>query len=404
MFNIFIFQTIVKCREEFSDRMKYIYISTLCLYMIIIITFSTMVICTVMFKPKLHNSHNYLLMCLCITDLCVALVVIPFNILRMAEVTNCFMLNNKFAHLTYYLLAFWIQESQICTLSYLNIDKYICVRHPVFYRNRITNKKTFTILFVLIISIGTFYTVPIIFNITDSLIMPNVFILLGITIYLCLLCFVGLCLGIKASTIGMRTKGRWTSSLFVNILTINFIVVIFPVEIYFRFADNPSEVVYEMLRLVRYLQSVTNGMFIALVRPVYKQAFRVFFVTNPLHWKRELRYAKGATKNQTPIKHRTPIIRGVNCSKTSFSTNIEISNTTGQNIEVETHMNTEIECPVFINLESPVNQSPMKLGNCQSVLSLQKEELVINDVSIEFQKDIKVSRRSSNNYISKWWA
>ena len=248
-------------------------------------------------------------MCLCIDDLFLALVLIPLNILRAAESTNCYMLNDRIACFAYDFLALLIQISQVWILLYLNIDKVLMINFPVFYRNRVSNKSTLeSLLGLLCIEVLLFF-ISLVSQIADYKCNESIpFWLQVCTIsFLCIFYVVGVVSSIQTSILIMKHSVNWQNVVVVNVLAINFIIVFVPSEIYWQFASEPSLSLYENLRLVRYLQSVTHGLFIYMVRPVYRNAFNLMCTSNPLRWRQVIRAheatlrLKSKTKNETEI-------------------------------------------------------------------------------------------------------
>ena len=294
---ILVFQVHDRMCTDVDDDFRYVYVTTLLIYIPIIIVSSVLVISTVLFKPKLNIPHNYIILCLSLVDLCLALVLMPFNILRMITFSNCVMLRTSALCFAYDFLAIWIQWSQFFMIYYLNVDTFIMVKFPVIHKQKMRKMYVFYISFVTISVQGLFVFLLMFFegkdHCTDYTLPWHVQLLIGLMAFLFVSALIA---GVLAAVIVKQTQGQWKSTALLNILLVSFLVTFLPSETYLRLSQEPSILVYETLRLVRYLQPVTNGTIIALIRPSFKDAFLILLRTNPLQWKDKLKSCEGSVK------------------------------------------------------------------------------------------------------------
>ena len=285
------FQAVEKAYSEVSEDFRYIYVCILLIYIPTVTVSSLLVIATVLFKSKLSIPHNYIIMCLSLVDLSLALVLMPFNILRMIPFSNCVMLRNSYLCLAYDFFAIWIQVSQLYILFYMNIDKLLMVKLPLMYKENMRKRYVFYSISGIISAEGLFVLIPLLLNIStyqcnDSIPHWLIVLLIG---KIAILVILGLITGIILAIMVKNYQGKWQGVAVQIILFYNFTVLFLPSEIYLQFTNEPSITIYESLRLVRYLQPVTNGAVLALMRPAFKNAFLLLLTTNPLRWRATLR-------------------------------------------------------------------------------------------------------------------
>ena len=274
--------------DDLEVVFRYIYLTILSVYIPVGTFGAIIVIFTVINIRKLRTPHNYLLTCLCISDLSIILVLIPFQILRSANFSHCFMLNNILTIWAYEFFSNWFNIVNLCVLVILCFDKLLLVFYPIFYLKNLSTRKYLYFLLPLVVAAGlSTLFLSLIYNFNYYILNLVVLIQFGILLGLGLLLSIPLLFYFLIHRVEWKKTKEITKV--INILALNFIIFLLPSFISWTIWPRSSETEQAILRLIRTLQPVTNGWIIALTRSVYRDAIKVLLRTNPCHWKQELR-------------------------------------------------------------------------------------------------------------------
>ena len=216
-----------------------------------------------------------------------------------------------------------IKFDYLYIMCLLCIDKCLKLNFPIFYRNHVTNARTFLVVAAIVICQVFLFSYRILYidisafecthPITDPQFKPKFFellILFGICIAVC----------IQMTYITKKRRGQLRKEASQIVLLNDILAVLFIFSYLPTVAHQYTLMYYEhrghddwhndITELVRYVTPLSNGFALYFTRPAYKESFKLLLKTNPLNWrniKRETQSKKMAEFSQftRPIQNFT---------------------------------------------------------------------------------------------------
>lgn len=297
--------------DDFPPYNKYlhwVFMSVLAAYIPLIIVSSTFVIMTVTYLQELRTTHNIILASISISDLVVAIVVIPIHLLSGIPHTRKIIKSNPLLNIFLATLVDNINITVLSLLTLLGIETLFKIKYPIKYRRHQSYNKARALILtitVLQLVIGfVFFGIKARDNFKASSMM-NTLLNWEILFYqvtytsMLLICFIN---GVWVRLISFKIAKGLTERLTTVILMFYILFYSPTIRLLFWYRemdDSTLECWKHLSRVSRYLSSATNGIFISLSRPVYKKAFKYFIKTNPRHWNKIQKVFTAETKRKT---------------------------------------------------------------------------------------------------------
>ncbi|XP_072543579.1 trace amine-associated receptor 11 [Salminus brasiliensis] len=104
---------------------------------ILIVSGNLLVICIILFSPHLQMATNYLILSLSVAGLLLGGLVLPASMVRSLE--TCWYFGEAFCdfHSTADII---LCNTTVWHLTFISIDRYLAVCHPMHYQNRLTKR------------------------------------------------------------------------------------------------------------------------------------------------------------------------------------------------------------------------------------------------------------------------
>ncbi|XP_051972762.1 trace amine-associated receptor 13c-like [Xyrauchen texanus] len=127
-------------RSRYEYDFMYLFFSLLSAWTVFL---NLLVIISISHFKKLHTPTNLLILSLAVADLLIGLIVIPIEAFRLIE--TCWYFGDTFCELFQMTLALLLSTS-LSTLTFIAVDRYMAVCHPLMYPQKITTTKTVIII------------------------------------------------------------------------------------------------------------------------------------------------------------------------------------------------------------------------------------------------------------------
>ena len=299
--------------HEFDEIFRTIYTVIILIFIIFTAIFSLLTIFTVVYVKKLHTSQNLIILFISVIDFLTALLLMPSKILRITDFTLCELIFTSHGCIVSDMIHAFIESIHDHFVFYIVVDKIIHIHFPIFYHNKVDNKKTCGVLTVIVIkevilsliayapnfsSMSCHFT-PVSWFYKVGLFETSIFTVLS-TIF-----FVDVCTILRRRKM-KDMKSRATESLrAVNWLAFVFIITHLPRMVYnfSMLSRSPDIMTFEILVLVQYLVSATCGLVLALTRTVYKRCFKFFLTRRPCKWKMIAKKSEAPGRSITLMHH-----------------------------------------------------------------------------------------------------
>ena len=277
----------------------YIYIIFLSLFSVTATVSSTLVLCCVRYNKHLHTPQNIIVVAVAVADLAVGTLLMPLDIVTSRLFLEHIQTHSPFVCLISNFVLILLKTAELLFIALLCLDIFVKVNFPNFYRRKI-NKKKICMLILGICIRQTIVAVTAVFydravETWCSSMLPAwvieglglIFIIVGCVILL--LCSQLAYLSRKKP--GLVRKIPQSVTL-VNRLVFAYLLFNIPIfvsYVYGVYNDYKiSQIVKDFMRLLNYLQPVTNGVVLAMSSSVYEKSFKFLLTTNPMHWKEGL--------------------------------------------------------------------------------------------------------------------
>lgn len=259
---------------------------------------SILVIATVSLISRLHNPHNVLLMAIATLDLLTAWFTIPvyvfLNIKATREVIFCYGRTTLIL-----LMSSNTQELlNLCMLTLLCLDTFLQIKFPIKYKLHMTIKATIACMTAIAVPIVTVTSIFSHFKLStkpksekqDQIDSAYLQYMKAAFILLLSLCMIS---GAYARCYNKtRNLRNSNNSKIVIWLLMAFVVFYIPSGIFmliyeYRLTNMDKQMalmLQHVSRAMRYLTSLTNGIFIYFSRPIYKFSFKYFLKNRPSKW------------------------------------------------------------------------------------------------------------------------
>ncbi|XP_070407892.1 trace amine-associated receptor 13c-like [Nothobranchius furzeri] len=127
------------CRKPALPRVTAVFLSFFLSFICVFtVALNLLVIISVSHFRKLHNTTNFLLLSLAISDFMVGLVFLPGEIVRL---TACWFLGDYMCLLYLYIISFTVSAS-IGNIVIISADRFVAICDPLHYHTRVTVKRT----------------------------------------------------------------------------------------------------------------------------------------------------------------------------------------------------------------------------------------------------------------------